>query len=65
VQAERLRGRGDPPEQVDERVRVAAEEIARGRRRGATTVVNDDLDRAVAEVRGLIRAAREARPGTG
>lgn len=65
VQAERLAGRGDPPEQVARRVEVAAEELARGRRLGAVSVVNDDLDRAVAEVHGLIRAARAHGRGAG
>lgn len=58
VQAERLRGRGDPPEQVAERVAVADRELERGRALGAVRVVNDDLDEAVAEVRGLIDAHR-------
>ena len=58
VQAERLRGRGDPPEQVAERVAVAERELARGRALGAVRVVNDDLDETVAEVRDLIDARR-------
>jgi guanylate kinase len=60
VQAERLRGRGDPPDQVERRVAVATEELARGRALGARRVVNDDLDRTVAEVRRLIEGARAA-----
>jgi len=59
VQAERLRHRGDPPEQVERRVAVAAAELEHGRRLGAVRVVNDDLDRAVAEVHDLIRARRQ------
>ena len=60
VQAQRLRGRGDPAEQVAERLAKADEEAAAGRALGATVVVNDDLDRTVAEIRGLIDAARDA-----
>jgi guanylate kinase len=67
VQAERLRGRGDPPDQLERRVAVAAVELERGRQLGAVSVVNDDLDRAVAEVARLIDDARRARrhPGGG
>jgi guanylate kinase len=58
VQAERLRGRGDPPEQVERRVAKAAEEIEAGRRLGAVEVVNDDLERAVEEIAGIIERTR-------
>lgn len=58
AQAERLRGRGDTPEQVERRLRVAAEEVEAGRRLGAVEVVNDDLDRAVAEIAALLDEAR-------
>jgi len=61
VQAERLRGRGDPPDQLERRVAVAAAEVERGRQLGAVSVVNDDLDRAVAEVAELIEHVRSAR----
>ena len=62
AQADRLRGRGDPPDQLARRVEVAADELERGRRLGAVSVVNDDLERTVAEVAALIAAARRA-PG--
>jgi guanylate kinase len=58
VQAERLRGRGDPPEQAERRIAVAQAELAEGRRLGAICIVNDDLDRTVAEVEGLIAEHR-------
>jgi len=61
VQAERLRGRGDPPEQAERRIAVAQAELAEGRRLGAIRIVNDDLERTVAEVKRLIAEARAAR----
>jgi guanylate kinase len=64
VQRERLRGRGDPPEQVERRLALARDEIAAARRLGAVEVVNDDLDRTVAELAALVRAARAARAGS-
>ena len=58
VQAERLRGRGDPPEQAERRIAVAQAELTEGRRLGALCIVNDDLDRTVAEVQALIEDRR-------
>lgn len=58
VQEQRLRGRGDPADKVAERLAKADEEAAAGRALGARVVVNDDLDRAVAEILDVIRAAR-------
>ncbi|CAB4322305.1 MAG: guanylate kinase [Actinobacteria bacterium] len=63
VQAERLRGRGDPPEQAERRIAVAQGELAEGRRLGAICIVNDDLDRTVAHCAQLITDARH--PGLG
>jgi guanylate kinase len=63
VQAQRLRGRGDPPDQVERRIAVAQEELAEGRRLGAARVVNDDLERTVTQVQGLITRARAAHAG--
>jgi guanylate kinase len=60
VQAERLRGRGDPPEQAERRIAVAQAELAEGRRLGAICIVNDDLERTVAEVQALIADRRNA-----
>lgn len=57
-QVRRLRERGDPPERVQERVAVAADEQATAGTLGAVFVVNDDLSRATAEVQGLIAGAR-------
>jgi guanylate kinase len=61
VQAERLRGRGDPPEQAEKRIAVAQAELAEGRRLGAVRIVNDDLDRTVRDVRRLIERVRGGR----
>ena len=54
----RLRGRGDPEEIVQRRLAKAAEEAAAARELGAVEVVNDDLDRAVADVADIIENAR-------
>lgn len=60
-QQRRLVARGDSEEHVVERLRKAEEEEARGSRQADLVVVNDDLDRAVAEVELFISAARAAR----
>lgn len=54
VQAERLRGRGDEELAVQRRVDAALEELAEGRGVAHATVVNDDLNRALAEVRRIL-----------
>ncbi len=59
----RLRGRGDDPSHVVARMRLAAEEIKAAVAIGARSVVNDDLDRTVAEVGDIFRAAAEERCG--
>lgn len=58
AQTERLRGRGDPEDAVQRRLAKGDEEVARGRDLGAVEVVNDDLDRAVAELASIIDGAR-------
>ncbi len=60
-QRARLVARGDPPEQVERRLAKGAEEIERGRRLAVETVVNDDVDRAVAQLAGILARARSAR----
>ncbi|MGH9150560.1 MAG: guanylate kinase [Acidimicrobiales bacterium] len=56
--AERLARRGDPPDQVARRLAIAAREEAAGRALADHVVVNDDLDRAVAELGSIIESHR-------
>ncbi len=60
-QEQRLRLRGDPPEQVQRRLAKGAAEVAEGRVLTGHVVVNDDIDRAVAEVSAIIERARSPR----
>lgn len=59
-QQRRLEGRGDSPEHVAERLRKAVEEEQRGAQEADVVVVNDDLSRVVAEIEGIIGAARHS-----
>jgi guanylate kinase len=61
-QRRRLEGRGDPPEKVAQRLAIAEAEEAAARELGMRAIVNDDLERATAEVADAIAAARDARP---
>ncbi|MEZ5216831.1 MAG: guanylate kinase [Ilumatobacteraceae bacterium] len=63
-QERRLRYRGDPDHKVAERLRKAEEEEPVGRELADHVVVNDDLDRTVAELLAIIdreRATRQPR----
>jgi guanylate kinase len=62
-QTERMRRRGDTPDQVARRVALGREEEALGRRLADHVVVNDDLDRAVAEVAGILARYRATPQG--
>ena len=57
-QEARLRGRGDPPERVAERLAKAREEVDAGLELGAHCLVNDEIDRTVAEMESIIARAR-------
>lgn len=56
--AERMRGRGDDEHHVGERVSQAAKELEVGRGLAHHVVVNDDVDRAVEELEGILRRHR-------
>jgi guanylate kinase len=58
AQRARLVGRGDPPDKVKARLAESAAEARLARTLDCRFLVNDDLDRAVAEVRKLIDGAR-------
>jgi guanylate kinase len=57
-QERRLRGRGDPDQKVGERLRKAEEEEPVGKALADHLVVNDDLERTIAEMLDLIDARR-------
>jgi guanylate kinase len=57
-QEARLRRRGDPADKVAERLAKAREEVDAGRELGAHCIVNDELDRTVAEMGRIIERAR-------
>lgn len=54
VQADRMRARGDGEDHVAARVALGLEEERKGRALADHVVVNDDLDRAVEEVAGIL-----------
>ena len=58
VQAERLRQRGDDDGEIARRLAKGAQEEHEGRTLTDHVVVNHDLDRAVAEVAGILDAHR-------
>jgi guanylate kinase len=57
-QQRRLQGRGDPEHHVVERLKKADDEERQGAEIADVVVINDDLERAVGEIEGIIRAAR-------
>jgi guanylate kinase len=59
VQRDRLRGRGDDEGAVERRVATGVDEVADLRRFCDHEVVNDDVDRAVAELVGILDKHRQ------
>lgn len=59
-QQRRLRARGDTEERVEMRLDKAVVERSAAAELGCTTVINDDLDRCVAELAAIIVADRES-----
>ncbi len=64
-QRARLEARGDDPEHVRRRVARGHDEVLEARQLGAVEVVNDQLDRAVAQVAGIVEDLRAARGRNG
>jgi guanylate kinase len=62
AQEARLRARGDPPDKVAHRLELGHTEEELGRALADHVVVNDDLDRAVREVAGIVEACRSHGP---
>lgn len=60
AQAERLRGRGDGEDRVAQRLAKADDEVARAATLPVVRIVNDDLDRALAELEAVVARARAA-----
>ncbi|MEZ5238085.1 MAG: hypothetical protein R2716_03760 [Microthrixaceae bacterium] len=60
TQADRMRARGDSDADIERRLRHAGSEVAAASELPYVTVVNDDLDSAVQQVRDLIEQARAA-----
>lgn len=58
-QAARMRKRGDTEEHIASRLALGRHEEEQGRRLAAHVVVNDDLDRAVGELAGIVKGYRD------
>ncbi len=61
-QRSRLRGRGDDDQHIDMRMRIGDLERREAVRLGYCTVVNDDVERCVDEIRSLLQARRRGGP---
>jgi guanylate kinase len=60
--AARMRKRGDDEEAIASRLAIAGQEEAQGRRLADHVVVNDDLERAVEELAGILKRSRRSAP---
>lgn len=60
VQEQRLRGRGDDEDRIRQRLQKADDEVALAAELDVVHVVNDDLDRALAEIRDRISEHRSS-----
>ncbi len=58
-QAARMRARGDDENHIASRLALSEQEEEQGRRLAAHVVVNDDLDRAVEELAGILLSYRQ------
>lgn len=58
VQEERLRGRGDDPERIRQRLAKADEEVALAEQLDVVHLVNDEIERALAELQQVIDSHR-------
>lgn len=64
VQEARLRGRGDDEERIRQRLAKADEEVELAAELGVVHVVNDELERALAELEDVIRRHRSQLAGS-
>jgi guanylate kinase len=60
VQAARLEARGDDEEHVRRRVELGRSEVERGARIARHTIVNQDLEQAVADLAAIVDTTRSA-----
>ena len=64
VQRQRLQERGDAAAEVDRRIAKGAEEERLGRELTPFVVVNDEVERAIAEVAGILDFHRNLPPAS-
>ena len=64
VQRQRLHQRGDDAAEVDRRIAKGIEEERTGRELTPFVVVNDEVERAVAEVAGILDLPRNLPPAS-
>jgi guanylate kinase len=62
VQAERLKARGDDEAYIRRRVELGETEVDRGAKIAAHTVINEDVDQALAELTAIVDRTRSAAP---